>query len=147
MEADRPRIVEEPNQRVLRLQEEAHSFTVKAHRAILAARRLEAKAARLALKEKKLRGKASARVARSSSIGDRASALLHEEQAVDKELKIERSHQLMFEAEALRQRAKAVDSRAAQLVIAARGKLRTSSDFLVEAKRLFLEAEATKASI
>ena len=147
MEADRPRTVEEPHQRVLRLQEEAHGFTVKGHRAILAARRLEAKAARLALKEKKLRGKASARVARSSSIGDRASALLHEEQAVDKELKIERSHQLMFEAEALRQRAKAVDSRAAQLVVAARGKLRTSSDFLVEAKRLFLEAEATKASI
>ncbi len=49
MEAPRTRIVEDPYQRVLRLQEEAHGFEVKAHRAILEARKFEAKAARLDL--------------------------------------------------------------------------------------------------
>src|SRR6267143_483593 len=119
MEAARPRIVEDPYGRVLRIQEEAHAFEVKAHQAILEARRFEAKAARLALKEKRLRGKATARVGRSHSVGERATAKRYEEQAVD--------------------------SQAEQLRIAARGKMRESSEFLVEAKRLFLEAEAAKA--
>ncbi|TLZ54062.1 MAG: hypothetical protein E6K17_08645 [Methanobacteriota archaeon] len=147
MEAARTRIVEDPYQRVLRLLEEAHGFEVRAHRAILEARKFEAKAARLALKEKRLRGKASAHVSHPHSIGDLAWWTVREEQAVDKELKLEKSHQLTFEAEALRQRAKAVDSQAAQLLISARGKMRESTEFLVEAKRLFLEAEAAKASV
>src|SRR2546425_4034771 len=120
MQALRTRIVEDGYQRVLRLLEEAHGFEVRAHRAILEARKFEAKAARLALKEKRLRGKASARVNRSHVVGERAIAMLYEEQAVDKELKIEKTHQLTFEAEAFRQRAKAVDSQAQQLRIAAR---------------------------
>jgi len=147
MEALRTRIVEDGYQRVLRLLEEAHGFEVRAHRAILEARKFEAKAARLALKEKRLRGRASARVSRSNSIGDRVWWMRREEQAVDKELKLEKSHQLTFEAEALRQRAKAVDSQGAQLLINARGKMRESTEFLVEAKRLFLEAEAAKAAV
>ncbi len=73
--------------------------------------------------------------------------MLHEDQAVDEELKLEKSHQLTFEAEALRQKAKAVDSQAEQLRIAARGKMRECSEFLVQAKRLFLEAGAAKASV
>ena len=147
MKVPRARITEDPYQRVLRLLEEAHGFEVKAHRAILEARKFEAKAARLALKEKRLRSRATSRVNRSHSVGDRATAMLHEKQAVHKELRIEKTHQLAFEAEAFRQRAKAVDSQAEQHRIAARGKMRESSDLLVEAKRLFLEAEVAKAAV
>ena len=145
MEASRTRIVEGASQRVLRLEEEAHAFDVKAHRAILEARKFEARAARLAVKEKRLRKKALVHVSRTKSIVERARSMLREERAVDKEIKFEKSHQRSFEAEALRQRAKAIDSQAAQCRIAAQDRMRKSTEFRVEAKRLFLEAEAAKA--
>jgi len=147
MEASRTRIVEGASQRVLRLEEEAQAFEVKSHRAILEARKFEARAARLAVKEKRLRGRALAHMSRSKSILERARAMLREEQAVDKEIKFEKSHQRSFEAEAMRQRAKAIDSQAAQFQIAAQDRMRKSSEFRGEAKRLFLEAETAKASI
>src|SRR3989442_1705679 len=138
------RLVEDPYKRVLRLQEEAHGWEVKAHRAVLEARKFEARAARLALKEKRLRGKASARTARSQTIGERAVMMLHDVDAFDKEMKVQKSHQLTFEAEALRARAEAIDSEAEQLRIAAREKLTESVKFQSEAKRTHLEAEAAK---
>ena len=136
---------EDPYHEMLRLQEEAAGWEVKAHKVLLEARKLEAKAARLSLKARKIADQAEAHIARSQSIEGKAWVMLHEDQSADKDLKVEKSHQLEFEAESLRLKAKGVESEAAQLRIAARAKIAESTRFLQEAKRLVAEAEAFKA--
>jgi len=138
---------DDPYRRMLRLQEEASGWEVKAHTSLLAARKLEAKAARLSLKARKIADQADEHVARSDSIEGKAVAMLHEDEAADKELRVEKSRQLEYEAEALRQKSRAVESEAEQLRITARAKITESTRFLQESKRLFEEAEALKARI
>lgn len=133
--------------RMLQLQEEAAGWEVKAHTSLLAARKLEAKAARLSLKARKITEQADAHVARSGSIEGKAVTMLHEDEAADKELRVEKSRQLEYEAESLRHKSRAVESEAEQLRIAARAKIAESTRFLQESKRIFQEAEAFKARV
>ena len=135
---------EDPYRKMLRLQEEVAEWEVKAHRSLLEARKLETKAARLSLKASQMAGKAEAQVARSRSIESQAVGMLHEEQAADKDLKVEKPRQLGHEAESLRHMARAVESQAEQLRIAARAKIVESEKSLENAKARVREAEATK---
>lgn len=144
MSAATPEVREDPYRKILRLQEEAAEWEVKAHKSLLEARKLETKAARLSLKASQMVEKAEAHVARSRSIESHAVGMLHEDQAEDKDLKVEKARQLGHEAESLRYKARAVESQAEQLRITARGKIAESARFLENAKARVLEAEATK---
>ncbi|HEY4704944.1 MAG TPA: hypothetical protein VII27_04330 [Thermoplasmata archaeon] len=135
---------EDPYRKILRLQEEAADWEVKAHKSLLVARKLETKAARLSLKASQIGEKAEAQVARSRSIESQAVGMLHEDQAADKDLKVEKARQLGHEAESLRHMARAVESQAEQLRIAARAKIVESEKSLENAKARVREAEATK---